>query len=396
MTERVRQPIDEVALARYLSTAVPSIPRPLTITQFGFGQSNPTYLLTHTPASSSGRPCRYVLRKKPPGALISKTAHKVEREYRVLSALSSLPLRPVPVPTTYCLCEDVSVIGTPFYIMEFLDGRIFEEFLMPSVLEPDVRSAMWKDAVRVMASLHAVDLRTANLETFGKPDGFYKRQVATWSQICAAQARVVDVETGETVGELPHMKELMAYFADPKNQPRDRAGLVHGDFKIDNLVYSHGGPNIIGVLDWEMSTIGHPLSDLCNFLTKFALAGLPDVLTSVGLKLEDIRLLTNNNFAATPDPGFLPGATPGLPTIEDIVQWYAGLSGYDPRIGNELAYGMAFNIFRLAAICHGIAARYAKRQASSAKAKENSEQRYMMAEFAWALVLLAKKDKEKL
>ena len=208
--------------------------------QFGFGQSNPTYQLT----SPNGQ--HYVLRKKPPGQLVSKTAHKVEREYRIIAALAATD---VPVPKAYGLCEDGTVIGTPFYIMEFLDGRIFEDPIIPNVL-PDQRRAIWADAVRTLAKLHRVDPRSVGLEGFGKSTGFYSRQVATWRTICNAQAAIADVETREPVGPLPHFDEMMDFFADEQRQPHDRGTLIHGDFKIDNLVFHKTEPRVIGILEY--------------------------------------------------------------------------------------------------------------------------------------------------
>lgn len=185
------------------------------------------------------------MRKKPPGKLLSKTAHKVEREYRIMHALGSTN---VAVPRTYCLCEDDSIIGTPFYIMEFLDGRIFEDFLMPGVSAQD-REAMWRDAVQTLARLHAVDHTKVGLERFGKPAGFYKRQIQTWVTICDKQAKAVDVETEEPVGMLPHFEETVKFFQNERLQPQDRATLVHGDYKIDNLVFHKTEPRLIGILE---------------------------------------------------------------------------------------------------------------------------------------------------
>lgn len=185
------------------------------------------------------------MRKKPPGKLVSKTAHKVEREYRVLHALEHTD---VAVPKTYCLCEDDSIIGTPFYIMEFLDGRIIEDFSIPDVT-PEERNQMWRAAVETLARFHAVDYRKIGLEKFGKPSGFYDRQVQTWSTICEAQEAVEDVETGEKVGRLPHFEELIRYFTDKRLQPKDRTTLVHGDYKIDNLVFHKTEPRVIGILE---------------------------------------------------------------------------------------------------------------------------------------------------
>ncbi|KAL2020667.1 hypothetical protein VTK56DRAFT_8063 [Thermocarpiscus australiensis] len=402
MAGRVRQPIDVRALEKWLSKKMPLIELPLDVKQFGFGQSNPTYQLT----SADGK--RYVLRKKPPGKLLSKTAHKVEREYRIISALAGTD---VPVPKAYCLCEDESVLGTPFYIMEFLDGRIFEDPVIPSVL-PDHRRAIWFDAVRTLAKLHRIDPRSVGLEGFGKPTGFYSRQVATWRAVCDAQAAVRDVETREPVGQLPHFAELMDFFVDESQQPADRGTLIHGDFKIDNLVFHKTEPRVIGILDWEMATIGHPLSDLSNLLTPYFTAGL------------DPRRSVNVH------PGFLPRATRGLPTPDEITTLYfsvvdspsssssssssnastASSDSSDPSSSlelsltrsstgaseasrdrrRELQWAQAFNIFRLAAICQGIAARQAGRQASSEHAKRYGDARGPLAEFAWELVQSAR------
>lgn len=187
-----------------------------------------------------------MLRKKPPGQLVSKTAHKVEREYRIIAALAKTD---VPVPKAYCLCEDNRILGTPFYIMEYLDGRIFEDPVIPNVL-PDQRRAIWADAVRVLAKLHRIDPREVGLENFGKDTGFYSRQVTTWRTICEAQAAIEDVETREPVGPLPYFNEMMGFFADERQQPLDRGTLIHGDFKIDNLIFHKTQPRVIGILEW--------------------------------------------------------------------------------------------------------------------------------------------------
>ncbi|KAG7117091.1 Acyl-CoA dehydrogenase family member 11 like protein [Verticillium longisporum] len=358
MAGRVRQPIDQKSLERYIEQNVPEIKVPVDLKQFGFGQSNPTYQLT----AADGQ--RYVLRKKPPGKLLSKAAHKVEREYRIIHALETTD---VPVPRAYCLCEDDTVIGTPFYIMEFLDGRILEDAAMPG-LGADERRALWHAAVDTLARLHRVRPADVGLASFGRATGFYDRQIQTWSTICASQAGAVDVETGEPVGDLPHFRDMIDFFRDAGRQPRDRGTLIHGDYKIDNIVFHKTEPRVIGILDWEMSTVGHPLSDLCNLSTQF---------------------FTASRDGVNAHRGFLPGATPGLPDAAQVVRWYADGSGYDPAA--ELGWGMAFNVFRLSAVCQGIAARYARRQASSEKAKQYSETRAPLAEFAWELVETSRK-----
>ncbi|KAG6031885.1 hypothetical protein E4U41_007384 [Claviceps citrina] len=357
MAGRIRQPIDEAALSRYLGQNVPEIQLPIDVKQFGFGQSNPTYQITAADSQ------RFVLRKKPPGALVSKTAHQVEREHHVLQALGT-GTKDVPVPKTYCLCEDASVIGTPFYVMEFLDGRIFEDLTLPGVTACE-RGAMWRDAVETLARLHGVDYGAVGLAGFGRPGGFYGRQVRTWSGICLAQEAVRDVDTGEEVGRLPHFEALVEFFMDERRRPEDRTTLVHGDYKMDNLVFHKTEPRVIGILDWEMSTVGHPLSDVCNLLMQYYMDRHPD------------------DAGVQSTRGFLPGRTPGLPTEEQLLGWYADVSGYDAR--RDMGWGMAFCVFKLAGVCQGIAARLARRQASSEVARKHADARGGLARLAWEL-----------
>jgi aminoglycoside phosphotransferase (APT) family kinase protein len=353
MAGRVRHPIDKQALEVYIIKNVPEIQIPLELKQFGFGQSNPTYQLT----ASDGK--RYVLRKKPPGNLLSKAAHQVEREHRIISALEATD---VPVPRAICLCEDGGVVGTPFYIMEFLDGRIIEDLAVPGVA-PRERLSIWRAAVYTLAKFHQVDYKKVKLESFGKPTGFYDRQIATWRHICHAQEAAVDVDTQKPVGRIPHFDELLRFLSTKSLQPKERSSLVHGDFKLDNIVFHKTEARVIGVLDWEMSTVGHPLSDLANMLIPFYTA-------TAGTKF-----FSNKAFA--------PGATPGLPTPELIMGWYKEVAGWDPR--PEINWAMAFAVFRSAAICQGIAARVATRQASSEKAADYADGFYPLGEFAWSL-----------
>ncbi|KAL4780193.1 kinase-like domain-containing protein [Aspergillus varians] len=347
----VRQQIDVPALERYIDQNVPIVKTPLEVKQFGFGQSNPTYQLI----AADGK--KFVMRKKPPGELLSKTAHKVEREYKIIHALEQTD---VPVPKTYCLCEDSSVVGTPFYIMEFLDGRIFTDPTIPEV-SPEERTAMWKDAVRTLAKFHRVVPKAIGLEAFGKPTGFYDRQIATFTTISKAQAQAVDVETKEPVGDLPHFEEMVRFFQDKSAQPRDRGSLVHGDYKIDNMIFHHTEPRVIGVLDWEMATVGHPLSDFCNLTS-------PYFLDSAESKVENFR----------------PGAILGLPTREDCLRWYSEYAGWDPT--PEIIWGDAFFSLRSSVIMQGIKARYALRQASSARAVEYAQRTGPFALAAWERV----------
>jgi len=358
MAGPIRQPFDIKSLESWISTSVPVIQTSISVNQFGFGQSNPTYLLT----SSSSPPVKYVLRKKPPGELVSKTAHKVEREYRILRALQDTP---VPVPKVYCLCEDESVIGTPFYIMEYLDGRIFTEPHIPGV-SGEERRQMWHDAVRTLATLHSLVPKKIGLESYGKPIGFYNRQINTFKALSAAQSKVKDVETGKEVGPVPHMNELVEFFSDERYQPTDRGVPIHGDFKIDNLVFHKTEPRVIGILDWEMSTIGHPLSDLSNIM-------VPWTITAFSLDRRGAN------------PAFVPDSTvPGLPPPQQIAAWYKALSGWDPA--PELPWSRAFQMWRDTIVFQGIAARYAKRQASSLQAKSVGEEMMPASGICWELV----------
>ncbi|KAL3424794.1 WD domain-containing protein [Phlyctema vagabunda] len=327
--------------------------------QFGFGQSNPTYQIT----GSDGQ--KFVMRKKPPGKLVSKTAHQVEREYRVIHALGPTD---VPVPKTYCLCEDSSVVGTPFYIMEFLDGRIIEDPAMPGVTSAE-RTEMWHDAVRTLAKLHRVQPVDVELEGYGRASSFYNRQIKTFTAITKAQAETLDVETKQPVGQMPHIEEILDFFRDETSQPKDRGTLIHGDYKIDNLVFHKTEPRVIGILDWEMSTIGHPISDLVNLIMPYLLMDQTHIKNS---------------------PAFKEGATPGLPLQKSLVGWYAKVAGWDPS--QDLTWGAAFGFFRATCIYQGIAARYAVRQASSEKAKENAEQRHPMGKLAWEVVQRARRE----
>ncbi|KAL8975660.1 MAG: hypothetical protein Q9197_000135 [Variospora fuerteventurae] len=239
MAGAVRQPVDIASLSTYLRENVPSVKLPIQIKQFGFGQSNPTYAI----AAANGE--QYVLRKKPPGKLLSTTAHQVEREYRILRALEKTD---VPVPKTYCLCEDTSVLATPFYIMEFLDGRIFQDASFPSVPE-DERHEMWYDAIQTLAKLHRLSPESVGLLDYGKRSGFYNRQLKTFGALAESQSQSVDIETKDVVGMIPHFDEMTTFFRDPETQPMDRATLIHGDYKIDNLVYHMTEPRVIGILE---------------------------------------------------------------------------------------------------------------------------------------------------
>ncbi|KAL4961521.1 phosphotransferase family protein [Aspergillus stella-maris] len=362
MAGPVRQPIDVPALEKYIRKHVPEIRTPLDIKQFGFGQSNPTYLLTSPSPSSStaltlGK--RYVLRKKPPGKLLSKTAHQVEREYRILNALRDTN---VPVPKVYVLCEDETVIGTAFYIMEFLDGRVFTDPGMPGVT-PEERGEMWRSAIEILINLHTLSYTPLGLKSLGKESNFYTRQLRTFTLLSRHQAKTLDIETNNPIGSLPYLEEMASFFMNPSTQPKDRTTLVHGDYKIDNLIFHKSEPRVIGVLDWEMATLGHPLSDVVSLIAPL----LPHVFSAPG----------SQDFLSTSKVGS------GTPSLQECIHLYVA-SGHDVR--SDLPWGRAFAGFRGAVIMQGIAARYARRQASSATAKEFGAMAWPTAEGVWGLV----------
>jgi aminoglycoside phosphotransferase (APT) family kinase protein len=307
------------------------------------------------------------MRKKPPGQLLSKTAHQVDREYRIISALGQTD---VPVPKAYCLCTDDAIVGTAFYIMEFLDGRMITDPSFPD-FSAEERNACWKSAVDTLAKFHRVDFKAVGLGDFGRHTGFYDRQIKTFTTISKSQAEATDVDTKKPVGDIPHFKEMTEFFRNKKKQPVDRASLIHGDYKIDNLVFHKTEPRVIGILDWEMATIGHPLSDVVN------LTG-PWTWTNSKSKTQE----TSGSYRSQSE--FDDGATPGLPTLKQAVQWYIEASEYD--VAPELKWGNAFGAFRNSVIMQGIAARYARRQASGTTAKNYAAQMEPYGEWAWGQV----------
>ncbi|KAJ3055488.1 hypothetical protein HK097_010347 [Rhizophlyctis rosea] len=328
--------LDQTKLETFLKAEqAVGIEAPLQIRQFKHGQSNPTYFLK----DAKGR--RLVLRKKPPGALLSKTAHAVEREYRVLSTLKHHT--DVPVPEVFTLCEDPAVIGTPFYIMQFLDGRIFTDQRLLDVPSSD-RKAYYYSIIDTLARLHRADYKSLGLEDFGKPKGFYERQIRTLVGVSKAQGQVTDAK-GNAVGDLDRLNDAIAWFK--RNQVADEATIVHGDFKLDNVVFHPTTSNVIGVLDWEMSTIGHPLSDLANLL-------LPYYVPTTFL---------GHSFGLRDAPRPLP-----IPEADDLILEYCRLTNRRYPIPNW-KFCVAFSFFRLAVITQGIAARVKRGQASSAEAE---------------------------
>ncbi|KAM0753919.1 APH-domain-containing protein [Meredithblackwellia eburnea MCA 4105] len=340
---KIRTPLDQKAVDTYLSAHVEGFKAPSDIKQFSFGQSNPTYFIT----GSNG--VRYVLRKKPPGRLVSKTAHAVEREYQILDCVGKTGK--IPVPKMYCLCMDESVLGTPFYVMEYLEGRIFTDVRMPEIESKEERTACWKSIITTLAKLHQLKPQEIGLGDFGSTKPFYPRQIKSLSKLSAAQAAVTDVESGDPVGEIPGIDQLMPWYQrNCPNGDKWEGGIVHGDFKCDNMIFHPTEPRVIGVLDWELSTLGHPLSDLANVLQPFYIP---------------TDNLSQSHLVAL--RGIPPSQLP-IPDAETLIKTYCEATGRQYPLPHWDAC-VSFAFFRLSVIMQGIAARIARRQASSANAK---------------------------
>lgn len=328
---------DVPALETYLAARLPGFAGPLEVHQFLGGQSNPTYHL-HAPSGE------YVLRRKPPGKLLP-SAHAVEREFRVIAALQGSG---VPVPEALILCEDPAVVGTAFYVMRYVAGRVLPELGLPA-LAPGERRALWDDAVGVLARLHQVDWRAAGLGDFGRPGNYYARQIHRW----VGQYRASETEA------ILAMERLIEWL--PAHVPGDdTATLVHGDFRIGNTIVHPTEPRILAVLDWELSTLGHPLGDLAYLCTPFRLSAGIDGLG--GLDLGPL----------------------GIPTESEVVARYCRLTGRDGIPGWE--FYVAFALFRLAAICQGIMGRVRDGTASDPNARRRGERARPLAEAGWAVV----------
>jgi len=323
------QRFDEAALRSYLQGRLPGIGEGLTVRQFSGGQSNPTFLLS----CADGQ--RYVLRKKPPGKLLPK-AHQIEREYRVMSALAGTA---VPVPRMHLLCEEEAAIGTAFYVMDYVAGRVSSEPAAPD-LTPAERRASREDMAAVLARLHAVDWRAAGLADFGRPEGYLARQVARWGQQVEAS------RTDVALDDLDWLKDWLAERTAEAALEREATVIAHGDFRPGNMILSAAEPKVVAVLDWELATLGHPIADLAYFCLPYHLpAGIPGVRGLVGLDIADL----------------------GLPSEAEIVAGYCRHAGRE-RVENWPLL-LAFSLFRLAAILQGIAARAQQGNASSADAK---------------------------
>lgn len=333
--------LDEARLGDYLAHRLRGFDAPLHVTQFQGGQSNPTYLV-----EADGRRC--VLRKKPPGKLLP-SAHQVEREYRVMRALADTD---VPVPDMLLLCEDETIVGTSFYVMEYMDGRVEQDPTLPDLSDPAERRAVYDSMNDILARLHRVDWQAAGLQDFGKPGDYIARQVARWTRQYQA-SRTHDI---------PAMDRLIAWL--PRHIPEDdETAIAHGDFRLGNLILHPDKPRVVAVLDWELSTLGHPLSDLAYSCVPYHLpAGQPG-----------LRGLIGSDYIAR-----------GIPAEDDYVAAYCRRMGRGP-VDNWPFY-VAFALFRLAAIVQGVYARAQGGNASDAQALDVGRNAALLAETGWGLV----------
>lgn len=331
---------DSAKLERYLRERLPEFRGPLRVEQFKGGQSNPTYLVE----ASSGR---YVLRRKPPGKLLP-SAHAIEREYRVTQALQRVGF---PVVRPLHLCERSDVIGTPFFLMEYVEGRIFWEPHAPG-LAAEEREELYDSLNRTIAELHQTDFRALGLGDYGRPEGYVARQVRRWSE----QYRKSQTQRIE---EMEKLMELLPHMLPQQSQ----TALIHGDYRLDNCIIDPAEPRVIAVLDWELSTIGDPIADFTYQLMQWH---IPPDTTGGG-----VGSLVGRDRDA-----------PGLPSMEDYVARYCkrrGLSGIP-----DLNIYLAYNFFRLAAIFQGIAGRVREGTASNPHAELMGRQVRPMAVKAWA------------
>jgi aminoglycoside phosphotransferase (APT) family kinase protein len=331
--------LDPDRLTDYLATQVAGFAGPLRIRQFKGGQSNPTYLL-ETPAR------RYVLRRKPPGRLLP-SAHAVDREYRVIRALHAQGF-PVAEPILYC--ADETVAGTPFYVMAFVEGRVFWEPQMAGAA-PAERAAVYDAMNETIARLHSFDPAGIGLGDFGKGENYVARQVDRWSK----QYRASETET---IDSMERLIEWLPRHIPPAGPPR----VVHGDYRLDNLIVAADAPEISAVLDWELSTLGDPLADFSYHLMAWH---MPHSESAAGT-----ATLVGHDLAAL-----------GIPSMEDYVEAYVGRTGLDPR--PHLTAYLAYNFFRIAAILQGIIGRVRDGTATSEFAPAKAEMIRPLAAKGW-------------
>jgi len=326
-----RHRIDAAALGRFLQIKVEKLE------QFKGGQSNPTYKIND----------QYVLRRKPPGKLLP-SAHAVDREFKVISALHKVGF---PVACPHVLCEDESVIGTMFYVMDYVDGRVLWDPALPGMTR-EQRAAIWDEQNRIIAKLHGLDYRAIGLEDFGKPGNYIGRQVERWSK----QYRASETQ------KIPAMDHLIDWL--PKNIPPEAGtAVVHGDFRLDNTIFHPSEPRILAVLDWELSTLGDPLADFAYHCMGFHIP--PDKFRGIaGLDLAQL----------------------GIPGEAEYVKQYCVRTGRNAIDPSHWDFYLAYNLFRIAAICQGIAKRVLDGTAASQHATEAAGMTVPLADLGWRQV----------
>jgi len=330
---------DEARLIDWMAAHVEGFQGPLSVEQFKGGQSNPTYALT-TPARA------YVLRRKPPGKLLP-SAHAVDREFRVISALHATGF---PVPRPYGLCEDEDVIGTIFYIMERVHGRIIWNNLLPDST-PAERRAIYEAKIKTLAALHKMDYAKLGLDDFGKPGNYFARQISRWSkQYQASETR-----------SIPAMDRLIAWL--PDHIPDDDAtSIVHGDYRLDNMILHPDKPEVLAVLDWELSTLGHPLGDFTYHLMQWYMPAHTSGAATASLANVDLPAL-------------------GIPTAEEYAALYCAHTGR--KAIENMDFYAAYNMFRLAGILQGIVGRVRDGTASNEHAADMEASVPPLAEAGW-------------
>ena len=332
---------DEAALARWLRAHVEGFAGGLLVEQFKGGQSNPTFLL-----SAGGR--RYVMRRKPPGPLLP-SAHAVDREFRVISALAGTD---VPVARAYALCEDTGIIGTMFYVMDYVEGRVIWDPALPG-LTPEQRRAHYAELGRVIAALHKVDYDAVGLGDYGKPGNYIERQVARWTK----QYRAAETEKIEAV-------ERLIEWLPARIPPGDETAIVHGDYRFDNVIFHPSEPRILAVLDWELSTLGHPLVDFAYHCMTWRMQAAEGSRGLAGIDLASL----------------------GIPSEDEYRAAYLRATGRTQAVSDgDWTFYLVFNMFRLVGILQGIMARAIQGNASNAQALQAGRRARPLAEQAWAL-----------
>ena len=336
--DNVKDPnaLDTEGLAGWMEANVEGFQGPLTYNKFAGGQSNPTYRID----SPSGS---YVLRRKPFGPLLP-SAHAVDREYKVIAGLHPTGF---PVAKPYGLCEDDNVIGSAFYVMEMVEGRTFWNGALPEVDSPESRTAIYNAMIDTLADLHKVDYQAAGLGDYGKPGNYFERQVGRWTK----QYR------GSQTDDLPSMEKLIAYL--PTSLPEQkRTTIVHGDYRIDNMIFDNAEPRVLAVLDWELSTLGDPMADLAYAMMNW----VTPADGRSGLSGLDLNAL-------------------GVPQMQTMIERYAARTGLDDV--PDMNWYFAFNLFRLAGIVQGIKKRVIDGNASNDKAAEMAKKVPFLADSAW-------------